>query len=368
MTAKKRWFPKIQTEIQEIAQTISWNSSSSSDEDGSDNTRKKKFKPYFPKFQDNAKPMTTSLNIKQTPISRVNNQIHRPYTYEDTSPTIPSISASSPSVSPILTQSSVPFKFKIQCEQDSPILSQMNHINREKSPVITNMELLNKIRTKRKCIAENPKIEQSSPDIFPSQATQVIEDTDSPDMAGIKTQDTQIEVVSSQDSSSIVVINSSSDNSTYISDPSHCYHHLNPRKKYCKKGGLLHQLQKSIHLQRSRVSLWHHDIYCKNIISSQTEHMSCLVKNKWKDFSCVILECCQNPNQSVDIENSFLVCLGHNIDSSTVSDVGQVINVFQPFKIKLVQFQNRKIKLFYNILKVLTKSEDANENVIVKNG
>ncbi|KAK9887626.1 hypothetical protein WA026_023585 [Henosepilachna vigintioctopunctata] len=276
MANAKRWISEIHCESQELIDKIICSQSESSDEHENKEIRnRKKIKLAFP-----ASNIFEPLNVPSANLieecspskdefskdtKTINTEVHQ-YTLVKSTMSSPKNMYELEFNSPILKCKSDLSAFDL--EHDSPILAS-TYSDESLSPIITNMEKLKKIQDKIKN-SSNIQCEQSSPDLFQSQATQIIEQNFSPDYITQKNSEQldtlqQIDVISSQDSSSITVINpSSSSNSSSVTDLVQYYHQPNPKKKY-KKGGLLHQLKTVISLQTSRISLWHHDIFLKNI-------------------------------------------------------------------------------------------------------
>lgn len=381
MKAKKRWTSSIRTESEELIEKISWNSSSS--EESGEEHYAKKFKPYFPKFEQEMKldlRIRNPIEIKKIHSKKERERHQKCYTLPTDISTfesdrnvidfgkesdISTFVSETNSIdfgkeSPILKTK--PILSDIP-KADSPIISQ-NYLFREISPVLTDKEIIKKIKRKKKELVNRTKIDGSSPEKFLSQKSKIIEENDSPEKTFIATttcsQDLgSIELISSQESSSLEILNPvTSESSIQSSDLSNqCYHQPSPRRKHCKKNGLLYQLQKSLNLQKSRVSLWHHDIFCKNVIPSNVEHIQGIINDKWKDFSCTILKCSRN-----GLKQSFLISLGCNTDTNLVLNTGIAIKIFPPFKEKLVCLENEEVKLYYNISKILTESKKESDS------
>lgn len=361
MTEKNYRTPLVRSESEELIDNISWNSSNS--EESEDEARNpKKFKAYFPKFEQDMKLTVIKpikINRKKEKYKKV--KVDLMETIDKTTLQTEEKVINSEKKSPILNH-----KSSCIVKSESPIISQ-NYLFRETSPVITNREIIKKIRNKKRDILSRcSELDESPPDIFLSQKSKIIEENDSPNKTfSLTTNCSQelgsIELVSSQDSSSLVILNpSTSESSVQISELSdQCYHQPSPRRKNCKKNGLLHQLQKTLNLQKSRISLWHHDIFCKNVIPADLEHIKGVINSKWKDFGCTILKCSKVINDS-NLEEIFLVSLGCNANSNLILNNGEFIKLFSPFNETLIQFEYREVKLYYNVFKILTES---NENV-----
>lgn len=389
MTAKKRWLTKIYPDSQEFAKStqvnITWSSSESDEEQlakkrkvGSANSNKwitsnlKQNKINQKKFLEKIETdiCQSSSNsyeaILESHDSSSENNCKLDLLCNKTKLKIDTLSYQY-CESPIISG--------LKLEELSPVLVQSAedfNVTKETSPVLGNKRrVLKKIRSKHKKAHVVRQIDDSSPDLFETQSTQLI-DSESPqrknNITVLGTDDFEpterIDPFPSQHSSQ--VITSNTDSSSSITDIP-LYHQLGPKKKHYKKGGLASQLQKVLCLQRTRVSIWQHEMYTKktdNIVTfEEGDIIDFVVRNKWKEYGSTLLEC-QSSNllrsednlespTNMDKNDLFIIVIGSDINLNVDFKIKGQYKLFPPYSVKTVNYKLREVRCYFNVPKLV---------------
>lgn len=388
MTAKKRWLNKIYPDSQDFPKNtqsdITW---SSSDSDEEILAKKKKVE------STNNKWITSRLkqNIinKKKVLPKIETDIHHSSSnsFQCVAVNAWNSNNSSPEVIRKLdlprnktkckTEASSyrccesPIISGLKLEELSPVLVQTSedfnfNITKEASPVLGNKgHVLKNIRSKYNK-AHVRQVGESSPELFET-STQII-DSESPEVKnssplfetdGLLSE--RIDPFPSQHSSQVICSNTDSGSSA--TDNIHLYHQPVPKKKCYKKGGLASLLQKTLHLQRTRVSIWQHEMYTKkadDIISfEEGEIINFTVKNKWKEYGSTLLECHLLPSNNLESPTNteeidlFIIIIGFSTNLNMIFDINGQYKLFPPYSVKTVNYKSRKVLSYFNVTKLL---------------
>lgn len=341
---------KLKYEEQKSSQTnISWSSSDSDDEPNTFFQLKKLKTKYNNSSLNWIKPAVTETFLE--------NKQRSP----DESPVISSCAAQE--MSPVLSEST------------------SSEVANESSPVIGKRRLLKRMRSKFK---KSSKLKfESSPDIFESQSSLIIEN-DSPeflvsngDISPIKSLDihdissqksTQTDLqrslesiypFPSQHSSQITRYDSTESNNSNNS----LYYQPGSKRKRYKKDGLAFQLQNVLHLKKSKNSIWKHELYMKRVSNVEGMIQFLVLKVK-KEYGKVVLNCSEivKKTERVVFSDSLLSAEHENFMLVLISGTENInfmerntYKLYPPYEAKMVLYNNSKeVICYYNVSKIIS--------------
>lgn len=357
MTPRKRhWFNKIYHDSQELNSqvNISWSTSESDSDEEIIPKKKLKHVTVKSKVCQNDKEYSDSVEQENHDKLKV------------------SLNIVTGSKSPVLNQRIT--------EGKSPLL--INTVNSNESPngspIIAKTNTFKEVRSKykqgigaKKSVFNSPT---SSPDIFQSEYTQLIdtelssvlqdlEETKVSPTISLQAQDDLFEPSKIIDdfpsqTSSQVVNYASTNSDLYKTDTSDTlYHFPIQRKKRYKKGGLAFLLQKTLRLQKTRLSIWQHEIY-KNKADTFTGFLNeniviFRVNTVNTEYGIVLLECSTKINDSENhcILKPILILIGPIININFV--VGKEYKLFSPYRCQNRSYKSKEVCCYFNVSKIL---------------
>lgn len=272
-------------------------------------------------------------------------------------------------------------------QESSPLLSQTGNISASASPVIGNYTAIK--RARRNICDNNLRIEQTSPDIFLTQALTVsnpiICEVQSPPTTPVKIspvktqdcrpiQDTQL-FISGEPTPKVPlsVINStdtsaSSGNTVKFSDSTplskSCDSSFTKKKRRrCKKNGLASNLQKCIKNKEANVALWLHEQYLNRLEDVPSESHLLKIEDLWNECGNTVLYCrfiSEFPEESDSmVERTWcFVLINNEIISYFCPKKGVLFYLYEPYKIKHVEYDSKLLKCFCNVWKVRVFESD----------
>lgn len=381
MTAnKRRWLSKIHHDSEEFQATyanISWSNSESESEPDNDLIVKgvKRLKQTenisnsTDKWTDIKRLISETISTKQKleekPLNVVQNAVCK-QTCDNTS----LLYTSSYEESPVIS--------KVSLNSNSPVLtssSTSTNSSKDGSPIIGNRSRLKKIVVKRKQLSDRQSINCSnrSPDLFESQSTQLIEHDSPLEQASRETTrispviDLSSKIFSptryidtfSQNTSVVVNYASVSENSLKTTSSESLYHMPPKKKRRYKKGGLAFLLQKTLSLQKNKLSIWRHEVYLKkkDILLHEESWIRFQVNRFKREYGSAVLECniCSDSISENANSSQVLIVIGPVVGCNFTAGFTYIL--FPPYECKNILHNSRQVQCYFKVSRILQTTE-----------
>ncbi|XP_057664890.1 uncharacterized protein LOC130899130 [Diorhabda carinulata] len=207
-------------------------------------------------------------------------------------------------------------KVSFSSPDKSPIINRVNV--EESSPIIGSKRKIEEIRSKFKKSKECPSL------------TQII-DSESPEFK-------------TTDSGSTTTKNDSGSSGSLYYQP--CI-----KKKRYKKKGLAFLLKKTLDLQKTRLSIWKHELYVKKSCDIVKNVVKFKVIKIRDEYGNLVVECDELYEGSGENLNLVLILINKSVNIDLRE--GVVYNMYPPYESKIVTYKSEDITCYFNVTRIV---------------